>query len=110
MAEKKKELLVYLQREHAEQAMEALRTHFVLTQKASRQLAVVRVALGQEEQVQAVEGVDGVFEGNIPEALYSHLDFSETLFVKAWEIRKQEHPKKLLGEGLDWDAEGFEPP
>jgi len=104
------EVLVYLQEDGAEQALERLRAHFAVTQMASRQLAVVRVAPGQEGEVQSLEGVQGVFERIIPENLFTHLNFSESLFVKAWNLRQQEKPKERPGEGLDWDAEGFEPP
>lgn len=104
------EVLVYLQEEGAERALERLRTHFTITQMASRQLAVVRVAPGQEGQIQSVEGVQGVFEHAIPENLFTHLNFNESLFVKAWNLRQQEGFKERPGDGLDWDAEGFEPP
>jgi hypothetical protein len=104
------ELLVYLQDEVAEQALERLRSHFSVTQMASRQLAIVRVSPGQEREVQSVEGVQGVFERTVPENLFTHLNFSESLFVKAWTLRNREGSKERPGEGLDWDAEGFEPP
>jgi hypothetical protein len=110
MEKKDREVLVYLQGEHAEQALEVLRSHFSVTQLASRQLAVVRVVTGEETQVQSVEGVQGVFEQGVPENLYTQLNLSETLFVKAWILRQQEETKTRPGEGLDWDAAGFEPP
>ena len=38
MEKKDREVLVYLQQEHAEHALEVLRSHFSVTQMASRQL------------------------------------------------------------------------
>lgn len=104
------ELLVYLSEDRAETTMDELRTQFSVTQVASRQIAVIRVEPEQKEAVEAVEGVQAVFEQQIPQHLFTQLDIGESLFVKAWSIRMADEPKPRPGEGLDWDAEGFEAP
>lgn len=110
MNKKTVEWLVYLEKEHAEKTLEKLRSLFSVAQVGSRQLVILRGSAEQKDQLQAMEGVQAVFEGSSPPEMSEELDLSEYLFVKAWSIRQQVKPKTRPGEGLDWDAEGFEAP
>jgi hypothetical protein len=40
----------------------------------------------------------------------SELNVAEKLFVDAWNARRNTEKKIRPGEGLPWDAEGFQPP
>ena len=110
MSDNDLEIIVYLDDEHAETAIESLRSQFSVSQVASRQVVMVRVPAEQVGQVAAVEGVQGVFDHEFPQNLMENLNLSESLFVRAWSLRQSDGTKKRLGEGLDWDAEGFEAP
>ena len=104
------ELLAILSEERAEATLDVLRARFAVSQVASPQLVILRVRPEQMEQVQAMEGVEQVFAGEIPPEMLDRLDSTETLFAKAWASRQQAETKSRAGDGLDWDAEGFEPP
>lgn len=104
------ELMVYLQEEHAEATMNELRDRFTVLQVASSHLVVLRVGEHQMEQVAEVEGVERIINTEIPQEILDRLDSTEELFAKAWMVGQQAKTKSRPGEGLDWDAEGFEAP
>jgi hypothetical protein len=104
------ERMVYLQEEHAEATLSELRARFTVLQVASPHLAVLRVEEDQLEQVAEVEGVDKIIDVEIPQEILDKLDSAEELFATAWVMRQQTKTKIRPGEGLDWDAEGFEAP
>jgi hypothetical protein len=61
-------------------------------------------------EVAAIPGVAAVSEGAVTPELIAGLDETTALFVRAW-ARRIEVPRPLRpGEGLAWDAGGFEPP
>ena len=61
-------------------------------------------------EVGAIPGVAAVSDGAVAPELIAGLEEAEALFVRAW-ARRIELPRPLRpGEGLDWDACGFEPP
>jgi hypothetical protein len=55
-------------------------------------------------------GVVAVSGGTLPSGLVERLDEGEALFVTAWASRMTGPQKQRGGEGLPWDASGFEPP
>ena len=110
MSTKSLEWLVYLEKENAEETLAELRTQFSVAQIGSRQLVILRGSAAQKEQLKAVGGVQEVFEGSVPLDLSDGLDLTETLFIQAWSLRQQVVPKTRPGQGLDWDAEGFDAP
>jgi hypothetical protein len=61
-------------------------------------------------EVAAVPGVAAVSEGAVAPELVAGLDEAEALFVRAWARRLGVPGQPRPGEGLDWDARGFEPP
>jgi hypothetical protein len=63
-----------------------------------------------KEEMQTMNGVNAVLEpGESPVGdIIGALTDTEALFVNAYAQRSRQ--KERLGEGLDWDAEGFLPP
>ena len=80
-----------------------------VTQRLPPRLAIVE---GDSDRIAAVHGIPGIiamFEGDVPETTLRQLNPTERLFAEAW--AQSRHPKRgRVGEGLPWDAEGFEPP
>ena len=60
--------------------------------------------------IAALPGVVAVSKGGVPPEILAGLDETEGLFVQAWSSRQGESKTQRRGEGLDWDADGFEPP
>lgn len=97
---------------------DALQTEQVLSRVAVvasvTQLLPPRLAIveGDPDRLAAVHGIPGLiamFEGPVPETMLQQLNPTERLFAEAW--AESRRPKSdRVGEGLSWDAEGFEPP
>jgi len=70
------------------------------------------VAEGTPEQLASLQGmanVTAILEPPVPESVLQQLNSTERLFAEAW--TESRRPKKERpGDGLPWDAEGFEPP
>lgn len=72
-------------------------------------LATVRASTEEIAALRRLTGVQAVFLRDVPAQFLEALGPGERLFVLAWQVRggtKLERP----GEGLPWDAPGFEPP
>jgi hypothetical protein len=77
---------------------------------SSRVFVIELPADASSRDVAALSGVTAVSRsGSAPEIL-AGLDEMEILFVRAWSKRTEESTPRRRGEGLDWDADGFEPP
>lgn len=74
---------------------------------ASDRLGVVHADGATLERLRRRAGVVAVGQV-LPAAVTAQLDESERLFVDAWSLRAE--PKERRGDGLNWDAAGFEPP
>jgi len=84
---------------------------YSVTQEVSPRVVLVEPAEGiTKEELQAMNGIDGVLEpGEVPAGgLRALLTDHEALFVDAYALRSR--PKQRPGESLAWDAEGFLPP
>ena len=81
---------------------------FRVPQRVSPRVFLVSGAA--RDDLQALEGVLAVLEpgATLPDELRRTLTESETLFADAFARRAE--TKQRPGEGLSWDAEGFEPP
>ncbi|HEX5746849.1 MAG TPA: hypothetical protein VFZ09_11450 [Archangium sp.] len=79
-----------------------------VTQRLPPRLAIVRGTPGQLEALREQPGVAALCEGPVPPEVLEQLGPTEQLFAKAWETGRQ--PKSRPGEGLPWDAPGFQPP
>lgn len=82
--------------------------HVEIHQRLPPRLAIVTA---DEEGLRALERkpeVRAVFTGDVPPEALARLDEPERLFAAGWNERHR--PKKRRGEGLPWDAPGFDPP
>jgi hypothetical protein len=101
------EVLVLLEPRLADEALAQLRAVAVVTQVLPPRLALVRADPETMGRAAQIAGVRDVYDDTPPE-LPPDLTPAERLFVSAWEARRQ--PKTRPGEGLPWDAPGFQPP
>ncbi len=87
--------------------VEQWRRSATVTQLLPPRLALVVLPPGA-----APEQVFGVgtrwFGGDVPEVVLRELSEAELLFVAAW--RQRRRPKIRPGDGLPWDAPGYQPP
>ncbi|CAL8973654.1 hypothetical protein RHODGE_RHODGE_00345 [Rhodoplanes serenus] len=107
------ECLVVLSAATAADVLAALRSRFRVISALPPRLAVVDVDDGEAEsalvRLRATPGVETVLAD--PAApIPGGLTGDELLFVDAWRQRPALRSKARPGEGLPWDAEGFEPP
>ena len=101
------EVLIVVTGQLPDEAASRLRERFRVTQSASP-----RVFLGRGQPDPGWPPPPGVHvfsTPDVPEEVLRALDAREALFVAAWRLRWT-GPKQRRGEGLDWDAPGFEPP
>jgi hypothetical protein len=79
-----------------------------ILQQLPPRLAIVAA---DDDDVRALEdapGVSAVFPAEVPPDAMERLDQLGRAFAAAWNARRQS--KERIGEGLSWDAPGFEPP
>jgi hypothetical protein len=102
------EQLIIITGQVPDEVLDSLRERYRVTQSISKRVFVVR---GQPDPGwSAPEGVRTFSTADIPEQILNSLDKQEAMFVAAWRLRLQAPAKQRPGEGLDWDAPGFEPP
>lgn len=101
------EQLIIITSQIPDKTVNSLREHYRVTQSVSNRVFLVR---GPNLDGPALEGLHTFSTADIPDGILSSLDRRESIFVAAWRLRLQESVKKRTGEGLDWDAPGFEPP
>lgn len=105
------ERLVLLDVEVGQDVLERLRGMFRVTHVASPRLVVVDdVSDTQEAALRDAPGVVAVSGPEVRAELQERLTDGELLFAGAWSQRLTEGSRERPGEGLPWDAEGFEPP
>lgn len=106
MAEVQREVLVVLAA--GVQAGEVLPTSARVTQRVSDRVLLAEIPPADRESLLSRPEVVGVYDTDLPDTARSELDDTERLFVDAWKYRAR--GKKRVGEGLTWDAPGFQPP
>ena len=79
-----------------------------VTQRLADRIALAVVPAGAHETLIERSDVLNVFDEDVPEAAVEDLDEAERIFVDAW--RKRARPKDRTGDGMRWDAPGFEAP
>jgi len=104
------ELLIILDPVTAAEAQERLRSNHRVTQVGSPRVLVVAVSPEEIPPISSSPGVLAVSSGLPPPGVIEELDEQEVLFVTAWARRMTGPEKQRRGEGLPWDAPGFEPP
>lgn len=95
--------------EPAELAHAALDAYGRVTQRVSPRLLVLgNLADKCAPELATIEGVLAVATEALPPEVLDRLNDDERLWAAAWAQRRK--PKDRPGDGLDWDAEGFEAP
>ena len=86
-------------------------------QSAYRVLTLLRpriVVLEVDEQaltaLRKSPDVAGVYEQTVPPDVLAGLRPEERLFVEGWSLQQASKDKSRSGDGLSWDAPGFQPP
>lgn len=111
MVSDREELLVVMSEGAADDAGPQLLGGFPIVHAVSPRVFVIESSAdGSSAAVEALPGVAAVSEGGVASEILEGLDETEALFVAAWSRRRGESKKQRRGEGLDWDAVGFEPP
>jgi hypothetical protein len=80
-----------------------------VTQRLPPRLAIVRGEGNQLEALRKLPGILAVCEDAVADSILQQLNSAERIFAEAWVAGRQ--PKATRpGEGLPWDAPGFQPP
>jgi hypothetical protein len=103
------EALVIIDESHADDVLSQIGRIAVATQRLPPRLAIVKGEASQLEAVRNLPGVSAVYTGDVPEPVLQRLSPTEQIFAEAWAIGRRPKTSRP-GDGLPWDAEGFEPP
>jgi hypothetical protein len=80
-----------------------------IQQRLPPRLAIVSAEAPEDiAELRQAPAVLGVYEGPVPEDVLGTLSPGERLFALAWGARAQ--PAQRVGDGVDWDTAGFQPP
>lgn len=79
-----------------------------ILQSSGDRVAVVEAP--DPEALRKLRGIRSVTEGAPGAEVLADLDEGSRLFAQAWGEQGKMATKQRPGEGLDWDAEGFEAP
>ena len=105
------ELLVIMSEGSVDSDSAGLADGFRIVHAVSRRVFVIESPAGTAStDVAALPGVAAMSKGDVAPEILEGLDETEALFVQAWSRREGESKTQRRGEGLDWDADGFEPP
>ena len=107
MTDVPRELLIVLESRPASETLAQLRAVATVTQVFPPRLALVQAGPDTRTRAARVRGVLQVLD-DPTRKLPADLTPAERAFAGAWQARQQ--PKARAGEGLPWDAPGFEPP
>lgn len=99
------EALIVLGRDAAHMALPA---HVAVRHRLPPRLVVVAATRRDLEGLRDTPNVDEIYVDRAPADALTHLDASERLFAKAWNERIPAKSRK--GDGLPWDAPGFDAP
>ena len=102
-----RELLIVLDSQPASETLARLRAAANVTQVFPPRLALVRPGPDARTHIAGIQGVLHVLD-DPARKLPPDLTPAERTFAAAWQARQQ--PRTRPGEGLPWDAPGFEPP
>ena len=102
-----RELLIVLDSQPASETLAQLRAAANVTQLFPPRLALVQAGPDARTRIARIQGVLYVLDDRARK-LPADLTPAERAFAGAWQARQQ--PKARAGEGLPWDAPGFDPP
>ena len=106
----KRDLLVIITGSRADESFERISAAYKVQQVVSHRVLVVEGNSGELAELKQIPGVSVIASGDAAPGVTEKLDEGESLFVTAWISRMKEGPKNRSGDGLNWDAPGFEPP
>lgn len=86
----------------------ALPSSWTLVHRASPRLIVVRLSGASPEEIADRPDVVVATVGALPPDVIPRLEPDEAVFAAAFAARRDKGER--IGEGLEWDASGFEPP
>ena len=105
------ELLVIMSEGSVDSDSAGLAEGFRIVHAVSRRVFVIESPAGTTSaDLAALPGVAALSKGDVAPEIFEGLDETEALFVRAWSRRKEESKTQRRGDGMDWDAGGFEPP
>jgi hypothetical protein len=107
MTDVPRELLIVLESRPASETLAQLRAVANVTQVFPPRLALVQAGPDTGARIARIRGVLRVLD-DPARKLPADLTPAERTFAAAWQARQQ--PRTRTGEGLPWDAPGFEPP
>jgi len=103
-------VLVLLPEESASQQVARLQdTYRVLTMLRPR-IVVLQVEEAAVTALRQDPALTGVYEQVVPPEALAGLRPEERLFVEGWVQQQASKDKQRRGDGLSWDAPGFQPP
>jgi hypothetical protein len=103
-------VLVVLHDESAGRTATPLQGQYRILSRLPPRILVVDPGEQASADLRREPGVLGVYEREVPDDLLARLRPEEQLFVRAWAQQATQEQKVRPGEGLSWDAPGFEPP
>lgn len=110
MSTEKIEILVILEPDAADATLQGLHDQYHVLQVFSPTMVLMLVDEDDIPVVKELEGVSVVHDSEIPEEEFPDWKEEESLFGQAWNLRQQSFDKSRKGDGLEWNAEGFEAP
>ena len=90
------------------QVLDQLGRSATLVQHLPPRLAIVECDHAARVALRTAPGVLGIGEPDLSDDVRDELTGTERIFVDAWVVGRQR--KARPGDGLAWDAPGFEPP
>jgi hypothetical protein len=103
------EALIILDQAHADDLLAQVSQLVRVTQRLPPRLLIVHGTDEDLRTIRNLRGVLGVFENSVPMAVLQELQSTERTFAEAW-IAGRKPKLHRRGEGLPWDAEGYQPP
>ncbi len=107
MPEPERELLVLMAR-GADPAEAVSAAGGRVTQQLADRIALAVVPAGVRDTLTSRPDVLNIYDEDVPTAVTDDLDEIERVFVNAW--RERGRVKRRIGDGLRWDAPGFDAP
>jgi hypothetical protein len=87
---------------------DAMPSNAVVVQRFPPRLAIVSADETGIDSLRQNASVNAVFSGEVPAETLERFDQVARLFAAGWNERRR--PKERRGEGLPWDAPGYEAP
>jgi hypothetical protein len=103
-------VLVLLPEVGASAGLHRLRGTYRVVSLLEPRIAILEVSEGELTQLRQDRSIAAVYQDTIPPEVLQRLHPQERLFVKAWNLQRATQGKGRPGEGLPWDAPGFQAP